>query len=147
MQTIQREAVKRNFVPVTTDEVATYTGEPSNTKRVIASVYTNDIAHPQPARHVKNRPARHTLYRVASTIAWALLGHKTFVHAISQDRIPAALVGGSLAAGTVYVQDRSARRAHLVSPHAVSKRSVLSLYAVMGFGLGLGAMLLNRGRR
>lgn len=142
MQTIQREVLTSHFVPNTAGGVRQE--RESGNADVSAYLLGDGV---DGARHPSVRKTgRSPLMRVASTVFWAVLGHKTFVRAISQDRIPAAIVGGSVAAGTAYLRERSAQRTRLVSPHAVSKRSVFSLYAVIGLGLGLGATLVNRRR-
>lgn len=137
MQTIQRKALKSHFVPHTAGGAAARADDAGMSPRTARGLADGATVR---------RAPRSGLLRLASTIFWAVIGHTTFVRAVSQDRVPAALIGGSLAAGTAYLQDRAAGRTDLVSPHAVSKRSVFSLYAVIGFGLGLGALLGNRRR-
>lgn len=135
MQTIERAILKSHFVPNTAGGAA---------QNVVERARASDVLRDGQDRSVTKRNRGSTLFRVASTIFWAVLGEKTFVQAISQDRVPAALVGGSLAAGAAYVQD--SRRSNLVSEYQVSKRSLFSLYTVIGLGLGLGATLMNRRR-
>jgi hypothetical protein len=134
-QTIERAALKSHFVPNAGGGAA----------RQVAAVETpdaSDTVHGDPARRERKAKGRSLLLRVASTIFWAVLGEKTFVRTISQRRVPEALVSGALAAGTAYVQE--SRRSNLVSEYRVSKRSLFSLYTVIGLGLGLGATFRNR---
>lgn len=132
-KTIERAALKSYFVPNTAGGAA-----PNVVQRATAS----DVLRNEQDGAIIKRNGGSLLFRIASTIFWAILGEKTFTRAISQDRVPAALIGGSLAAGAAYVQD--SRRSNLVSEYQVSKRSLFSLYTVIGLGLGLGAALMNR---
>lgn len=132
-QTIERAALKSHFVPNTGGGAG-----PNVVERATAS----DVLRDDGYRSVTKRKERSVLFRVASTIFWAVLGEKTFVRTISQRRVPEALVNGALAAGTAYVQE--SRRSNLVSEYRVSKRSLFSLYTVIGLGLGLGATFINR---
>ncbi len=140
---IARDVVKNYFVPHTTAAAASPGRAPLERPGAAAAIAASDAA----AQLVKRRPRYLAMRGIASTIFWALLGHKTYVRAISTDRIPAALVRGSLAAGTTYLQERSAIRAGRVPAYATPKRSVFSLYALIGVGLGLAAAVVNRGRR
>jgi len=138
---IARDVVRNYFVPHTT-AAAGSTGR-APLERTGAAIAASDAA----LHLVKRRPRYLVMRGIASTIFWALLGHKTYVRAISTDRIPAALVRGSLAAGTTYLQERSAIRAGRVPAYRTPKRSVFSLYTLIGVGLGLAAAVVNRGRR
>lgn len=128
-QTIQRETLKSHFVP------NTGVGSSASVAQSVPVVQATP----------KSGFGRIAL-RTASKIFWAVAGEKAFTKAMSQHGVSGALLSGSLAAGTVYAQERVARRAPVASAHAISKRSLFSFYAAIGMGLGLGAMLVNKRR-
>lgn len=143
-QTIQREVLKRHFVPNTAGAVGPSAAEASHGQE--ARERTGAAEHERRQRPPLKRTLGRTMLRTGSTIFWAILSERVYTRAISQRRASSALLGGSLAAGTAYVQDRSMQRADGAAGRAVSRRSLFSFHAVMGLGLGLGAMLANRRR-
>lgn len=143
-QTIHRQALKAHFVPTATDSTNYVLGAArasSATERADA----RSIAPPV-MRARKPGSLRQAAVRAAATVLWAVAGEKAFARALSRHDVPGAMIDGSLAAATAYAQERHARRRPLVSPHAAAKRSLVSFYAVMGMGLGVGAMFINRRR-
>lgn len=143
-QTIEREVFTRHFVPRTMGRTATSATVTPGGRKADGVGVLADVAPRARIQRAPKRVGRNVLLRVASTLFWAVMGEKTFARAISQKRIPAALLDGALAAGTAYVQD--VRRANSASEPKVSKRSVFSLYTAIGLGLGLGAAFVNRRR-
>ncbi|GEM_PF-4926844 len=143
-QTMQQEVFARHFVPQAAGRAATSTTVTLRGRRADDVGVLADVAPRARIPRAPKRVGRNVLLRVASTLFWAVMGEKTFARAISQQRIPAALLDGALAAGTAYVQD--VRRPDFVSEPKVSKRAVFSLYTAIGLGLGLGAALVNRRR-
>lgn len=142
-QTIERQILKAGFVPNTGGTRAEQSIRRGERPRVAgvraARGSSRGFVH-------ADRLAR-LLQHVASTAFWAVAGERTFARAVSQTRLPAALVNGSLAAGAAYMQERAASGTASGSLDGVSKRSLFSFYAAIGLGLGIGATLVNRIRR
>lgn len=140
-QAVRREALKTYFVP------NTGVGAADDRNMDGAGAWAGRHAGPPAKADVRaERKLLRSLRRAAITVFWSLAGEKTLANAMSQQRIPGALLNGSLAAGTAYLQERHARRRPLASPDAKAKRSLFSFYAAIGMGVGLGAMLVNRQR-
>lgn len=151
MQTIEREAWRTHFVPNT--DTTTTTDYTPDEEGVI------DRRGPlAPVRGLKVVVRRRSAgayvrkdfggkwRRIVSTVFLAIAGERAFASAMSQTQVPGALLGGALAAGTAYLQERAARGTGADRHFGTSKRSLFGFYAAIGFGLGLGAMLVNRRR-
>lgn len=144
-QTIEREVLQARFIP-NTEGAPSATGVRDD-RRGEPQLYVSARNELSPSREsMRTHGVARTWRRVASTVFWAVAGERAFARAVSQTRLPAALLHGSLAAGTVYMQERVARDAGADPLYGASRRSLFSFYAVIGFGLGLGAMLVNRRR-
>lgn len=96
--------------------------------------------------------ARYTLNGLAinegATIFWAAVYEKLFGDAADRGRVPLALVGGGAVAGLAYVTDYYLVPKRLTPGYEkrLSSKSLLVIYAVLGAGLGLGALLRGRFR-
>lgn len=143
MRMIQHEVLRRHVIP-----------------NAAARARNGEIHVPRTARGQAGRagilvgtaaaPAlmmRRAPLRVAATIFFAVLGAKTFNRTLAQRSVLGALFRGSVAAGAAYVQDRHARAALPTLETRSPEPSALSVYAVAGLGLGLGALFANRRRR
>src|SRR5690242_1079322 len=96
---IQRETLERHFVPRSA-------GGAMQQTRADATIQAGRAAAGVPTSAARTGRLRSAAARVGSTIFWAVMGEKALARAISQERMPAALLHGSLAAGTVYMQQR-----------------------------------------
>lgn len=141
-QTIQREVLARHFVPNTAGAAANRAADGLRGHGDTAGAGVSEYrAQRGPGTR---RTLGRTMLRTGSTIFWALLSERVYAQAISQRRVSAALLGGSLAAGAAYAQERSLPRTDSVVARRAPRRSLFSFHALMGLGLGLGAMLANR---
>lgn len=132
------QAIKSYFVPHSAGSVG-YTGAGSQ-----ESVYVSAPFRPLGGQLTTEQRALRS--RAGRTIFWAVVSERAFRWAVSSRGVLGALFGGSLVAGTAYVQERAAVRAQPASAGRAPGRSRLSYHVLMGVGLSLGAMLANRRR-